>query len=203
MAVYNQRNLAFEWDWIWQCKSVVYKEPTAEAPGYIETEVRIPVDRIQNKNRQQIGIDLQLFAYKPDGSSYFYALTPESEILTIKSTYKLDIEPFEESFTPDVSVIPFVVGQKAQNTATTGTLGGDLNLSLDKHKLKATINTDESTLEADPSNFLSTGNRSFCKRSGRSSAKTSTSTGCRSIFSIHVPFRIFNGEATIRSGATT
>lgn len=153
MAVYNQRNLAFEWDWVWQCKSVVYREPTGTEPGYIETEVRIPVDRIQNKNQQQIGIDLQLFAYKPDGSSYFYALTPESEILTIKSTYKLDIEPFEESFTPDVSAIPFVVGQRAENTATTGTLGGDLNLSLDKHKLKATINTDESTLEADPFQF--------------------------------------------------
>ena len=153
MAVYNQRNLAFEWDWIWQCKSVVYKEPSPDEPGYIETEVRIPVDKIQNKNRRQIGIDLQLFAYKPDGSSYFYALTPESEILTVKSTYKLDIEPFEESYTPDVSVIPFVVGQKVQNTATTGALGGDLNLSLDKHKLKATINTDESTLEADPFQF--------------------------------------------------
>ncbi len=153
MAVYNQRNLTFEWDWVWQCKSVVYKEPTSNEPGYIETEVRIPVDKLQNKNRQQIGIDLTLFAYKPDGSSYFYALTPESEILTVASTYKLDIEPFEESFTPDVSAIPFVVAQKTQSTATTGAFGGDLNFSLDKHKLKGTINTDESTLEADPFQF--------------------------------------------------
>jgi hypothetical protein len=95
MAVYNQRSLTFEWDWVWQVKSVVYREPTETEPGYIETEVRIPVDKIQNKNREQIGIDLQLFAYKPDGSSYFYALTPQSEILTVKSTYKLDIDPFE------------------------------------------------------------------------------------------------------------
>ncbi len=153
MAVYNQRNLAFEWDWVWQCKSVVYKEPEVNEPGYIETEVRIPVDKIQNKDRQQIGIDLQMFAYKPDGSSYFYALTPESEILTVKSMYKLNIEPFDESFTPDVSAIPFAVGQKVQSTATTGTFGGDLNFSLDKHKLKATVNTDESTLEADPFQF--------------------------------------------------
>lgn len=153
MAVYNQRNLTFEWDWVWQCRSVVYKEPTLNENGYIETEVRIPVDKIQNKNREQIGIDLQLFAYKPDGSSYFYALTPESEILTVKSTYKLDIEPFEESFTPDVTLIPFVVAQQAQGTPTTGTLGGDLHLSLDKHKFKGTYNTDESTLEADPFQF--------------------------------------------------
>ncbi len=153
MAVYNQRNLTFEWDWVWQCRTVVYKEPTAEENGYIETEVRIPVDKIQNKSRDQIGIDLQLFAYKPDGSSYFYGLTPESEILTVRSTYKFDIEPFDESLTPEVSAIPIIVGQKTQGTATTGTLGGDLNLSLDKHKLKATINTDESTLEADPFQF--------------------------------------------------
>ncbi len=153
MAVYNQRNLAWEWDWIWQVRSVVYKEPSDQEPGYIETEVRIPVDRIQNKNREQIGIELQMFAYKPDGSSYFYALTPESEVLTVKSTYKLDIEPFEEHFTPDITAIPFVVAQNDENRATRGTLGGDINLSLDKHKLKATVNTDESTLEADPFQF--------------------------------------------------
>lgn len=153
MAVYNQRNLAFEWDWVWQCRSVTYREPAEGTPGYIETEVRIPVDRIQNKNREQIGIDLQLFAYKPDGSSYFYALTPQSEILTVKSTYKLDIDPFEESLVPEVSIIPFVVGQKTQATAITGHLGGDVHLSLDKHKLKATYQTDESTLEADPFQF--------------------------------------------------
>lgn len=153
MAVYNQRNITFEWDWVWQCRSVVYREPTPDEHGYIETEVRIPVDKIQNKSRDQIGIDLQLFAYKPDGSSYFYALTPESEILTVKSTYKLDIEPFEESYTPDVTAIPFVVAQRAQGTPTTGTVGGDVHMSLDKHKLKATYNTDESTLEADPFQF--------------------------------------------------
>jgi hypothetical protein len=153
MAVYNQRSLVFEWDWIWQCRSTVYREATGETPGYIETEVRIPVDKLQNKNRQQIGIDLQLFAYKPDGSSYFYALTPGSEILSVKETHKLDIEPFEESFTPDVTAIPFVVAHQLANAPTRGSAGGDVNVSLDKHKLKATFQTDESTLEAYPFQF--------------------------------------------------
>lgn len=153
MAVYNQRNLAYEWDWVWQVHSTVYREPTPEEPGYIETEVRIPVDKLQNKNREQIGIDLQLFAYKEDGSSYFYALTPESEVLTIKSMYSLNIEPFEERYAPDVAVQPFVVAQTSSVAATTGTAGGDLSLSLDRHKLKATYMTDESTLEADPFQF--------------------------------------------------
>ncbi len=153
MAVYNQRSLTFEWDWVWQVRSTVYREATDTEPGYIETEVKIPVDKIQNKNREQIGIDLQLFAYKQDGSSYFYALTPQSEILTVKSTYKLDIEPFEESLTPSITAIPFVVASKVQSDPSIGTAGGDLNLSLDRHKLKATYNTDESTLEADPFQF--------------------------------------------------
>ena len=153
MAVYNQRSLVPEWDWVWQSRTTVYREAEPGKPGYIETEVRIPVDKFQNKNRHQIGVDLQMFAYKADGSSYFYAMTPESEVLTLKSTYKLDIEPFDESFTPDVTALPFAVGQKVGNTATTGSVGGDINLSLDKHKLKATIQTDESTLEADPFQF--------------------------------------------------
>jgi len=153
MAVYNQRTLAPEWDWVWQSRSTVYREAEEGKPGYIETEVRIPVDKFQNKNREQIGVDVQMFAYKPDGSSYFYAFTPESEVLTVRSTYKLDIQPFEESFTPDVTAIPFALAQKTLNNAMTGSMGGDLNLSLDRHKLKATIQTDESTLEADPFQF--------------------------------------------------
>ena len=153
MAVYNQRSLVFEWDWVWQSRTTVYRDAEPGNPGYIETEVRIPVDKIQNKNPKQIGIDLQMFAYKPDGSSYFYALTPESEILTVKSMYKLDIEPFEESNAPVVSAIPFLLGQKISDAPTTGTAGGDLNLSYDLHKLKATFQTDESTLEADPFQF--------------------------------------------------
>ena len=153
MAIYNQRTLVPEWDWVWQSKSTVYRDAEEGTPGYIETEVRIPVDKFQNKNPHQIGLDLQMFAYKPDGSSYFYALTPESEILTIKSTYKLDIEPFDESSAPDVTAIPFVVGQAVSAGPTTGSAGGDLNLSLDRHKLKATYKTDESTLEADPFQF--------------------------------------------------
>ncbi|MBI5473455.1 MAG: hypothetical protein HY961_14015 [Ignavibacteriae bacterium] len=153
IAVYNQRSLVFEWDWVWQSRSTVYRDPTPEQPGYIETEVRIPVDKIQNKNPKQIGIDLQMFAYKPDGSSYFYALTPESEILTVKSMYKLDIEPFEESNAPVVSAIPFLRGQKISDAPTTGTAGGDLNLAYGLHKLKGTFQTDESTLEADPFQF--------------------------------------------------
>ena len=153
MAIYNQRTLVPEWDWVWQSKSTVYRDAEEGKPGYIETEVRIPVDKFQNKNRQQIGIDVQMFAYKTDGSSYFYALTPESEILTIKSTYKLDIEPFEESYAPEVTAIPFVVGQTVSAGPATGTAGGDLNFSLDRHKLKTTYRTDESTLEADPFQF--------------------------------------------------
>ena len=161
MAIYNQRSLTPEWDWVWQSKSTVYRDAEEGKAGYIETEVRIPVDKIQNKNRHQIGIDVQMFAYKPDGSSYFYALTPESEILAITSTYKFDIEPFEENFAPNVAAIPFIVGQKQSNAATTGTAGGDINLSLDRHKLKATYKTDESTLEADPFQFALYGQSIF------------------------------------------
>jgi hypothetical protein len=153
MAVYNQRSLTEEWDWVWQSRSTVIRDADESGPGHIDTEVRIPVDKIQNKNPHQIGFDLQMFAYKPDGSSYFYAMTPESEILTTKGTYKLDIEPFEESLTPDVSAIPFVLAESNQNGPTTGHTGGDLNLSLDRHKLKVTYKTDESTLEADPFQF--------------------------------------------------
>jgi hypothetical protein len=153
MAIYNQRTLSYEWDWVWQSRSNVIRDADDSGPGHIDTEVRIPVAKIQNKNPRQIGFDLQMFAYKPDGSSYFYAMTPESEILTLKGTHKLDIEPFDENLTPDVSAIPYVLTRTEAQRPTTGHAGGDLNFSLDRHKLKATYNTDESTLEADPFQF--------------------------------------------------
>lgn len=153
LAVYNQRNLSSEWDWIWENRSTVYREATDDAPGYIESEVKIPVDKIQNKNLQQIGIDLQLFAYKPDGTSYFYSIIPESELLSVKSTYKLDIQPFDERLNFNVNATPYVVANKFTDSTMQGAVGGELTVSLDKHKLKGTFNTDESTLEADPFDF--------------------------------------------------
>lgn len=153
MAVYNQRNLSSEWDWIWENRSVVYREATDEEPGYIESEVRIPVDKIQNKNPQQIGIDFQLFAYKPDGTSYFYSIIPESELMTVKGTFKLDIQPFDEKLNLNVNATPYIVANKFTDSTLQGTVGGDMTVGLDKHKLKGTFNTDESTLEADPFDF--------------------------------------------------
>lgn len=153
MAVYNQRNLSNEWDWIWENRSVVYREATDGEPGYIESEVRIPVDKIQNKNPQQIGIDFQLFAYKPDGTSYFYSIIPESELMTVKGTYKLDIQPFDEKLNLNVNATPYVVANKFTDSTLQGAVGGEVTVGLDKHKLKGTFHTDESTLEADPFDF--------------------------------------------------
>lgn len=153
MIIYNQRQLSQEWDWVWQNKSVIYKEAENGEPGYIESEIRIPVDKIQNKNKNQIGIDVQLFAYKPDGSSYFYSINPNSELLTLKGTYEWDITPFDERINLNFNATPYVVGNKFSDSTYHGSFGGEVSVSLDKHKLKGTYNTDESTLEADPFDF--------------------------------------------------
>jgi len=151
--VYNVKNMSNEWDWVWECKSKIYREAKNDEPGYIESEIKIPVDKIQNKNQKQIGIDVQLFAYKPDGTSFFYSITPNSELLTLKGTYKMDITPFDEKLNVNFDVTPFVVSNKSNGKKLEAIFGGDLNATLDKHKLKATINTDQSTLEADPYTF--------------------------------------------------
>ncbi|MGH2574508.1 MAG: hypothetical protein ACRDFC_02290 [Ignavibacteria bacterium] len=158
LLIYSQRNKSQEWDWIWECSSKIYSEAKGEKPGYIESEIKIPVDRIQNKNKKQIGFDIQMFAYKPDGTSYFYSIVPNSEVTTLKDTYKYDITPFEERLNFNFNSTPFVVGNKFNDSTYKASLGGEFNVSLDKHKLKATYNTDESTLEADPFRF------SFYKR---------------------------------------
>ncbi len=153
-VVFNSNNKSFEWDWVWECKSAVHSEARNGKPGYIETEVKIPVDKIQNKNKKQIGIDIQMFAYRPDGNSYFYSITPNSEITTIKGTYKFDLtKPFEERLNLNFNLIPFVVGSKYNGADYHAQYGGDMNISLDKHKLKGTFHTDQSTLEADPFTF--------------------------------------------------
>jgi hypothetical protein len=152
--IYNKRYSSFEWDWVWYCKSTIYKEAKDGNPGYVESEVKIPVAKMPNKNDKQIGIDLQLFAYKPDGSGYFYSITPNSEISTVKGTYKLDlVTPFENKLSLSFNVQPFVVGDKFNGSNYHGTLGGDGNISYINHKLKLTYNTDQSTLEADPYRF--------------------------------------------------
>ena len=153
MIIYNQRQLVSEWDWVWQNKSIVYREAKGGEPGYIESEVRIPVDKIQNKNSQQIGIDIQLFAYKPDGSHYFYSINPNSELLTIRGTYLWDIKPFDERANLSFNATPYLVANKFTDSTYRAFLGGEISVSLDKHKLKGTYNTDESTLEADPFDF--------------------------------------------------
>jgi hypothetical protein len=151
--VYNQKNMSNEWDWVWECKSTIFREAKEDKPGYIESEVKIPVDKLQNKNQKQIGIDVQLFAYKPDGTSYFYSIVPNSELLTLKGTYKLDITPFDEKLNAKFDVMPFIVSNKSNGKKIEAILGGDLNATIDKHKFKATVNTDQSTLEADPYTF--------------------------------------------------
>ncbi len=155
-VIYNQRNQSSEWDWVWDVKSTMLVEPKDGKPGHIQTEVRIPVDRLQNKNKKQIGVDVQMFSYKEDGTYYYYSLVPDSELLSLKNTYQLDlVTPFDEKLNLNFNVIPFAVGQSFNTGLTKDTLiyGGDINVSLDKHKLKATYNPDESTLEADPFRF--------------------------------------------------
>ncbi len=153
MVIYNQRNMSAEWDWVWNVKTHEYAKAEGEKPGYIEAEVEIPVDRIQNKNRSQIGIDVQMFSYRPDGTSYFYSIVPTSEILSLAGTYKMDIEPFEEKANFRVSATPYVVANRLSDSSYRADIGGEMNVMLDRHTLKGTYNTDESTLEADPFNF--------------------------------------------------
>lgn len=154
--IYNQRNQSSEWDWVWDVKSKIISEPKDGMPGHIQTEVRIPVDKLQNKNKKQIGVDVQMFSYTEDGNYYYYSLVPDSQLLSLKTTYPLDlVTPFDEKLNLNFNVIPFAVGQTFNTGAPKDTLiyGGDINVSLDKHKLKATFNPDESTLEADPFRF--------------------------------------------------
>lgn len=154
MLVFNQRNSSSEWDWRWESKTTVHKMPEDGKPGYIETEVKIPVDKLQNKNTKQIGIDLQMFSYKPDGTYYYISLVPNSELLSLKNTFKLDIkQPFDEKLNLNTSLTPFVVGKKFNNDKYGLGLGGDADVTLNKHRLKATLFTDQSTLEADPFSF--------------------------------------------------
>ena len=152
--VYNQTNQSYEWDWQWENKVTIFKEAKNGQPGYCEMEIKIPVDRLQNKNKKQIGIDLQLFSYTPDGNYTWYALTPNSELLNLKSTYKLDLTtPFDEKLNLRFNLTPFIVGRSFNNDTARFRFGGEFAVSLDKHKLKSTIFTDESTLEADPFRF--------------------------------------------------
>lgn len=152
--VYGQRNISYSWDWVWECKSTIYREATDNEPGYIESEVKIPVDKLQNKNTKQIGFDIQMFAYKPDGTLYTYSIIPNSEILSVKNTYKMDLkQPFDEKLNLNLNVAPYVVANKFNSQKFGATLGGDVNVSLDKQKLKGTVNTDQSTLDADPFSF--------------------------------------------------
>jgi len=154
MLVFNQRNSSTEWDWRWNSKTTVHSLPKDDKPGYIETEIMIPVDKLQNKNKKQIGVDVQMFGYKPDGTYYYYSLVPDSELLSLKSTYKIDIkQPFDEKLNLNLSLTPFVVGKKFNNVKYGLGLGGDADVTLDKHRLKATLFTDQSTLEADPFSF--------------------------------------------------
>jgi hypothetical protein len=152
--IYNQRNMSFEWDWVWENKSTIYREAKDGKPGYIESEIKIPVDKLQNKNPKQFGVDIQLFAYKPDGTHYFYSIVPNSEVTTLKGTYKIDlIQPFDEKLNLGFNLAPYVVADQFNFKKFGATLGGDANVTLDKNKLKATVNTDQSTLEADPFTF--------------------------------------------------
>lgn len=152
--VYNQTNQSYEWDWQWENKSKIYREAKDGVPGYAEVEVKIPVDRIQNKNKKQIGIELQLFSYTTDGNFQWYALTPNAELLNLKSMYKFDlVTPFDEKLNLRFNLTPFIVGQKFNGDTARFRFGGEFAVSLDKHTLKSTVFTDESTLEADPFRF--------------------------------------------------
>lgn len=153
-VVYNQRNQSYEWDWQWENKSTIFREAKDGNPGYIEVEVKIPVDRLQNKNKKQIGVDLQLFSYTTDGNYTWYALTPNSELLNLRSLHKFDLHtPFDERLNLRFSLTPFIVGQSFNRDTAKIKFGGEFAISLDKHKLKSTVFTDESTLEADPFRF--------------------------------------------------
>ncbi len=151
--IYNERNQSYEWDWIWECKSTIFSEAKDGEPGYIESEVRIPVDKIQNKNKSQIGVDVQLFGYRPDGQSFFYSINPESELLTLKSMVTMNIQPFNERLNLNFTATPYVVMSQLSKEKFKQSVGGEVNVSLDRQTLKGTFNTDQSTLEADPFDF--------------------------------------------------
>lgn len=149
--IYNQNNQSNSWDWIWYNKTTIYRQAKDGKPGYVETEIKIPVDKIQNKNTKQIGFDIQMFAYKPDGTYYYYSVVPNSEVTTVKGTYKWDlVVPFEERANLSFNATPFIVANKSNDIAGSFRYGGEFCVSLDKQKLKSTFHTDESTLEADP-----------------------------------------------------
>lgn len=153
-VIFDQRNSSFEWDWVWECKSTIYKEATDSEPGYIESEVKIPVDKLQNKNTKSIGFDLQMFAYKPDGTLYAYSVIPSSEIMSLKNTHKMDLKkPFSEKLNLNFNIAPYAVANQINGKKLSLSLGGDVNISFENHKLKSTVNTDQSTLEADPFRF--------------------------------------------------
>ncbi len=149
--IYNQNNQSSSWDWIWYNKTTIYRQAKDGKPGYIETEIKIPVDKIQNKNKKQIGFDIQMFAYRPDGTYYYYSIVPNSEVTTVKGTYKMDlVVPFDEKLNLNFNATPFIVGNKSNDISGQFRYGGEFSVSLDKHRLKSTFHTDESTLEADP-----------------------------------------------------
>lgn len=152
--VYNIKNSSSEWDWVWQCKSTIFREAKGDSAGYIETEIKIPVDKMQNKNPKQIGVDVQMFAYKPDGSFYTYSLVRDAEISSLKSVFKLDLKhPFDERADVNFSATPYIVANKYNDSTYKSEFGGEFTLNYNKHRLKSTVNTDESTLEADPFQF--------------------------------------------------
>jgi hypothetical protein len=153
VLIFNQKNQSSEWDWIWENKSITHREATETEPGYIETEIKIPVDKIQNKNKGEIGVNFHMFAYRPDGTSYFYSNVPNTELMSLKNMEAVKIKPFDEKLNLNFSATPFVVGEKFNDSTYRAKLGGEMTASLDKHKFKGTFNTDESTLEADPYSF--------------------------------------------------
>lgn len=155
-VIYNERNQSSEWDWVWEVSSKILREPKNGKAGHIQTEVKIPVDKMQNKNTKQIGVDVHMFSYKEDGTYYYYSISPDAELLSVKHLYKFDLlTPFDEKLNLFVNVTPTIVGQSSNLTGESDTVvfSGDLNASLDKHKLKATFFPDQSTLEADPFRF--------------------------------------------------
>ena len=149
--IYNQNNQSSSWDWIWYNKTTIYRQAKDGKPGYIETEIKIPVDKMQNKNKKQIGFDIQMFAYRPDGTYYYYSIVPNSEVTTVKGTYKWDlVTPFDEKLNLNFNATPFIVANKSNDVAGNFRYGGEFSVDLNKQKLKSTFHTDESTLEADP-----------------------------------------------------
>jgi len=46
--IFNQKSMSHEWDWVWECKSTIHSEAKEGQQGYIETEIKIPVDKLKN-----------------------------------------------------------------------------------------------------------------------------------------------------------